>query len=272
MEAIDVGCRRQGAVRAEAAGGKPMSQQFIIFNLDDTLAHCNKYFDEAIEQFADILQEHLPEGAASGEQIKEKQLELDLASVQVHGITSEHFPKSFVETYKYYCDHLGMKENAAFTRELADLGASVYEREVEPFPSMYETLDRLKDEGNELFLHTGGDPLIQHKKISQLQLAAYFDNRVFISTFKDTKALNKILAHYPFERSRTWMIGNSIRTDIVPGLELGINVIYIPAEREWQYNMVDVNVQPKGAYLTLKQLEEVPDAIEQYTRRNTIKH
>ncbi|WP_248927457.1 HAD family hydrolase [Paenibacillus hamazuiensis] len=245
-----------------------MNKQYIIFNLDDTLAHCNKYFDEVIERFADTMMEWFSDRGVSREQIKRKQLDIDLASVHEHGITSAHFPQSFVDTYEFFCKETATASEPEKAELVRQLGKSVYDYEVEPFPYMYETLDTLKDEGHELFLHTGGDPLIQRKKISQLQLAAYFENRVFVSTFKDAKALDKILGSYPFERSRTWMIGNSIRTDIIPGLENGINVIYIPAQSEWQYNIMEIDIEPKGAYLTLQSLNEVPEAIRKYSISN----
>jgi putative hydrolase of the HAD superfamily len=242
-----------------------MKKQYIIFNLDDTLAYCNKYFDEVIDRFADTMKEWFLDNGISEEQIKQKQLELDIASVSQHGITSEHFPQSFVDTYAFFCKAAGREPDPEKVKLVRKLGESVYDYKVEPLPFMYETLDELKDEGHELFLHTGGDPAIQRRKIGQLQLAAYFGNRVFISTFKDTKALQNILSRYPFDRQRTWMIGNSIRTDIIPGLECGVNVIYIPAENEWKYNIAEIHVKPQGAFLTLKSLQEVPEAIRRYS-------
>ncbi|TBL81690.1 HAD family hydrolase [Paenibacillus thalictri] len=243
-----------------------MNKQFIIFNLDDTLAHCNKYFDEVIKKFGDLASSWFPADVADKQQILEKQLEIDLASVKQHGITSEHFPQSFIDTYVFFSGKMGEGPDPGKMKMLQELGESVYDAEVEPFPYMYETLDTLKDEGHELFLHTGGDPRIQNKKISQLELAAYFDNRVFISTFKDTHALDHILKQYPFEKRRTWMVGNSIRTDIIPGLENGINVIYIPAEHEWEYNVTDITAEPQGAHLTLHSLNDVPEAIQQHSQ------
>ncbi|MNN57615.1 hypothetical protein D3C81_1726100 [compost metagenome] len=60
------------------------------------------------------------------------------------------------------------------------------------------------------------------------------------------------------------MVGNSLRTDIIPGLEQGTHVIYIPAPNEWHYNVVDITVKPKGAFLTLSSLNQVPEAIHGY--------
>jgi putative hydrolase of the HAD superfamily len=141
------------------------------------------------------------------------------------------------------------------------LGFKVFEIPVEPIPSMSETLQRLKDEGHELYLHTGGDEANQQRKIIQLELATFFEHRIFISEHKDTTALSDILKTINADPKITWMVGNSLRTDIVPALEMNIHAIYIPAETEWQYNVVEVDVQHSSAYLSVNSLQEVPDVI-----------
>jgi putative hydrolase of the HAD superfamily len=241
-----------------------MKKQNVLFNLDDTLVECNKYFKLVIKQFADMLGDWFRDGAISLEQIKQKQVELDLASVSQNGITSLHFPLSFVYTYVYFCELTRTKVDASKVELLERLGKSVYEFAAEPLPDMYETLQELKQEGHELYLHTAGDEAIQRNKIAQLQLAAYFDNRVFISKFKNTTALQHIVEQMQFDPKETWMIGNSLRTDILPALELGVQTIYIPAAVEWQYNVIEINVQPRGAFLTLPSLKEVPETIREY--------
>jgi putative hydrolase of the HAD superfamily len=239
-----------------------MRKQYILFNLDDTLAHCNKYFNLVINHFADRMSEWFT--SLTKEDIKQKQLEIDLASIDKHGLTSDRFPESFVDSYLHFCKKTGREQDDKEIKSLRKLGQSVFEMEVEPYPYMNETLKQLKKEGHELYLHTGGDEANQRRKITQLELGVYFQNRIFISTHKDTKSLEEILNKMKFDRSRTWMVGNSLRTDILTGLKSGINVIYIPAEVEWEYNKVDINIEPKGAFFTLKSLNQVPEAIHNY--------
>ena len=62
------------------------------------------------------------------------------------------------------------------------------------------------------------------------------------------------------------MVGNSIRTDIVPAIEQSINAIYIPAEVEWKYNEVDIKVEPKRAFYRVRSLQEVPDVINKHIK------
>src|SRR3954454_8394611 len=130
---------------------------------------------------------------------------------------------------------------------------------------MNETLQRLKEAGHELYLHTGGDEANQRRKLAQLELTIYFEHRIFISEHKDTTALSDILKTIDADPKITWMVGNSLRTDIVPALEMNINAIYIPAETEWEYNVVDIKVEPKAAFVEVNSLHEVPDVIHKYS-------
>jgi putative hydrolase of the HAD superfamily len=131
---------------------------------------------------------------------------------------------------------------------------------------MNETLQRLKKEGHELYLHTGGDEPNQRRKITQLELATFFEHRVFISEHKDTTALKDIMKTEDFDPKITWMVRSSLKTDIMPALEVGINAMHIPPKTEWEYNVEEISVEPKGAFITLNSLNEVPEAIHNYIK------
>ncbi|MDF2927493.1 MAG: family hydrolase [Paenibacillaceae bacterium] len=238
-----------------------MTPQTILFDLDDTLIHCNKYFDAVLDQFADLLGTWFASHKLATETIKQKQLEIDIAGVNLHGFTMDHFPISFVETYRYFSDVLGRSKNAGEEEHLLTLGQSVYQLEVEPYPGMIETLDKLQEEGHLLYLYTGGVVAHQHKKIKSVQLDRYFGDRVFVRQHKTAEALEEIVSSNGFDRSLTWMIGNSMRTDVMPAIKAGINCIHIPAFVEWEYNIIEITEVPRGRFLKLGSLGEVPAAI-----------
>lgn len=243
-------------------------KQHLFFDLDDTLIHCNKYFYSVIEQFVDAMTTWFAgyEGI-DAEAVRNMQTEIDIAGVAVLGFKSEHFPQSFIDTYIYFSDLTGRKRSAIEEDLLWKLGLSVYEHETEPYPNMEETLDTLASGGHMLHLYTGGEITIQRRKIEQMQLERYFDNRIYISRHKNSETLESILADGRFDRSLTWMIGNSIRTDVVPALTAGIHAIHMKTQSEWKFNVVNIDVVPKGAFLTLDKLLEVPSAIHNYLNR-----
>ncbi|MEF3307131.1 HAD family hydrolase [Paenibacillus sp. GYB003] len=243
-----------------------MNKQTILFDLDDTLIHCNKYFDAVLDQFADLMTTWFHGYRLQTDEVKRKQYEFDSVGVEKLGFAAGHFPQSLVQTYEHYSAMTGRAASAEERERLIELGKSVYEfPNLEPYPNMAETLGALSDQGHELFLYTGGDAAIQESKVKRMGLGAYFGDRLFISAHKTTDVLESILTKQRFDRDKTWMIGNSIRTDVVPALETGINAIHIPAITEWQYNVVDIDVKPKRAFLQLKKLLEVPPAISRYS-------
>jgi putative hydrolase of the HAD superfamily len=244
-------------------------KQNLLFDLDDTLIHCNKYFNLILDQFADEMTTWFNSYGISAREIMSKHTDIDIAGVQLLGFKSEHFPQSFVDTYRYFSAMTGRPVSTAEEETLWKLGISVYELEVEPYPYMEETLEQLLSEGHELHLYTGGELTIQQRKIDQMQLQRYFGNRIYIRQHKNTQALDQILSEGGFDRTRTWMIGNSLRTDVMPAITCGIHAVYLKLEREWNYNLIPVDAQPTGAFLTLQALPEVPQAINRYLIRQT---
>lgn len=243
-----------------------MTQYNLLFDLDDTLIHCNKYFDLVVDQFAVYLAKKLEHTGIDIQSIKQKQYDLDIAGVMIHGFTIEHFPQSFVDTYMYYSKTTDFKINKEEMEYLREIAQSVYHiEELEPYPFMTETLQILSEEGHKLHLYTGGVPEIQYKKVNQLGLEAFFGNRIFVAQHKDTNALANILHDQRLYRDRTWMIGNSIRTDIIPALTTGIHAIYIPVDNEWPYNVTPIEVEAKGAFITISSLEQVPEIVRDYS-------
>jgi len=241
-------------------------KQTLLFDLDDTLVYCNKYFHQVLEQYAALMVEWFGPYGVQREQVMRKHTEIDIAGVRVVGFQADHFPKSFVETYRYFCDASGRTASRAEEERVWTLGYSVYEREVEPYPHMEETLKQLAGEGHELHLYTGGDRKIQQSKIDRLKLQRFFGDRIYVRQHKNTEAMEQILREGDFDRSSTWMIGNSLRTDVLPALRCGIHSVYLKRDDEWTYNMVPIEVKPSGAFLTLHSLAELPPSLNRYLK------
>jgi putative hydrolase of the HAD superfamily len=244
-----------------------MREQAILFDLDDTLVHCNKYFDTVLDQFADWMQTWFSDFGLMPEEIKRKQLEIDLAGVMIHGFMADRFPKSLVETYEFFSSSLGRIGKTKEKDLLLQLGHSVHDYKAEPYPHMNETLERLAGAGHRLFLYTGGDVSIQMKKIRDTGLDAYFQDRIFVTVHKTKEFMESLLSDHLFDRSHTWMVGNSVSTDVLPALHAGIHSIHIPAKKEWQFNTGEINIEPKGAFYQLPSLREVPLTIGDYIQK-----
>ena len=237
-------------------------RQILFFDLDDTLIHCNKYFNEILSRFADWMIARFQ--GTTRDEVLEKQVEFDLAGVRKVGFVKDRFPESLVETYDYFSALTGRTARDQERNELRELGYDVYDQQYEPYPDMEETLETLKAQGHKLCLYTGGDRDVQQAKVNQLGLKRFFEGRIYVERRKDEQAMERLLRSTDSDRSKTWMIGNSARTDILPALKSGIHAIHIPTADEWEYNRADIRVQPKGAFFRLNRLAEVPETIERY--------
>ncbi|PZE19606.1 HAD family hydrolase [Paenibacillus xerothermodurans] len=246
-----------------------MTKQTILFDLDDTLIHCNKYFDLVIDQFADLMEMWFHSYQIPVEDIKNKQAEVDLKRVLISGFEPDHFPQSFVDTYLFFSDVTGRSQRPGEIERLTELGRGVYGHSIEPYPFVFETLTELQAEGHVLHLYTGGDLEIQMRKVTEAGLVRFFGSRIHVARHKTIDFLEALIRKEGFGRKSTWMIGNSLRTDITPALTAGIHAIFMPAVQEWAFNNVEVNIEPTGAFLTLNSLREIPEAIRSYIARGS---
>jgi len=242
-------------------------KQTLLFDLDDTLVYCNKYFHRVLDVFADEMASWFGPAGITRDEIASKQTEIDIAGIQIHGFKSEHFPQSMIDTYRYYRQYTGRASSPLEEERIWKLGNSVYDLEIEPYPFMEETLEALANGGHELHLYTGGDYAVQYRKFESLRLDRYFEDRVYVRQHKNKEALERILHDGRFDRASTWMIGNSVRTDVLPALHCGIHAVYLKQEAEWTYNVTPIDARPSGALLTLTELSQVPPAIHDYLDR-----
>lgn len=240
-----------------------MAQQ-ILFDLDDTLIYCNRYFYQAIHHFAEQIVEWFDHFEVSQQAVKEIQAGRDALLIAESGFKSEHFPQSFIDTYQQLIQLTGRASSPLETDKLWQMGLDVYRHDALPYPFMEDTLQHLARKGHQLHLYTGGEPAIQLRKIHDLALDRYFEDRIYIRQVKNNDTLDELLTAYDFDRDRSWMIGNSIRNDIVPALHAGINAIHVITPDEWSYNIIDIDIQAKGAFESIHSLQQIPSVLSRY--------
>ena len=243
------------------------NKQHVIFDMDDTLIHCNKYFNLILGEFFELVTGWLEAFEVTTDEVRTKQMEIDVAGVSKLGFASANFPQSLIDTYRFFCAKHGVEPSAQHEDQLFKLGLSVYDQEIEAYPGMVETLDSLASEGHRLYLYTGGEAKIQQRKIEQMKLGPYFNDRIYIHQHKNVHALKGIMKQEKLDRTATWMVGNSLRTDIIPALSVGISSIYIKQEGEWHYNLVELKHEPHNVLYTVMALTEVPGIIGQVTAK-----
>ena len=240
-------------------------KQHILFDLDDTLIHCNRFFNQARKEFLDAMLHFFRAHPIDRHMIDETQHHIDMTGIEQYGLGKHRFPESLISTYRLMCDKFGKAVMEKEQQELLGIGYGVYTNPIEMYPHAHETLERLFREGHELYLYTGGDHEIQTAKVLNAGLSDIFpEHRRFISEHKNRNVLSEILERNNLSHHQTWMIGNSARNDIRPALEEGIHAIHLPDQGGWKLDQADLNVPLRGRFYTLDTIKRVPDVIREH--------
>ena len=223
-----------------------------IFDFDDTLVETTIYYDLAKERFAAKMSE-LGFPVAEALEILNR---FDISNVlKCGGFHKECFPDALVQTYEYYCRKYSGQVCGMTRQWMADLGWRVFERPAELIDGAEEVLGYLSDE-MPLFLATKGDPQIQRLRLKKSGLEQYF-SAVYIVPDKTHQEYEDIAVENGLDPGLSWIVGNSMKGDINPGLRSGFNCIHVYHHATWDFE----EENPVGEHHSVKSLREIPEII-----------
>src|SRR6202035_4413024 len=190
-----------------------LGRQFLLIDGDDTLWENNVYFEQAIEAFIDFL----AHSSMDRDQVRAALDEIERMNVAVHGYGSASFTKNLRQTY----EHLAERDLQPHDIEhVVQLGARIATQPMQLLPDVAETVRYLADR-HDLMLLTKGHPEEQRLKIERSGLEALFTATAVVHE-KDEDTYRAIVQERHLDPVRTWMIGNSPRSDINPALQAGL--------------------------------------------------
>ncbi len=208
----------------------------IIFDLDDTLLQSGKYYNRQLDEFANFVTTNFAELDSEKDVLKRYNL-IDQKVIEEVGLAREHFPLSMVKTWQFYCDRFDYPERKEDLDRCRQIGEAVYEIIPEPLPGAFEVLEQLS-ERFDLLLYTMGDVEIQTNKIRHHRLDRWF-GEFHIFPYKDVKTLSCVLPPYPPDMVS--IVGDSLRGEVEPAIELGLRPVHIKSDFPWNYHEVDVS-------------------------------
>lgn len=226
--------------------------QTLVFDGDDTLWYTQPLYDQAISAFLNLL-------ASEGynrEDVTNKFSEVDIANVNVMGLSRYRFPYSMRETYTFFCRIHHREPKADIVEIINRIGSSVFHAKPELANHVLEVLRLLSNSYN-LILYTAGDEEVQWSRIQKSGLLQYFDN-VCVTARKDQAAFQMLIEKYGLDVKHTWMIGNSVRSDINPALAQNVRCIWVNSH-SWHYE--EERLLP-GAVWKADSLEEIPNILD----------
>ncbi len=193
----------------------------IGFDADDTLWQNERFFRLTQERFAALLRDH-----AEPDHLMERLLEAERRNVGHYGFGIKGFTLSMIETA---IEVTGDKVPATVIRELIAAGREMLRHPIELLPHARGAVEALAGRYR-LLLITKGDLLDQERKLAQSGLGELFDGVEIVSD-KTAPVYDRIFD----DPSRSVMVGNSLKSDILPALEAGAWAIYVPHDLTWAH-------------------------------------
>ncbi len=227
--------------------------ELLAFDADDTLWQNERLYLEAQAKFAGLLARY-----HSPEWIRERLYRAETRNLEHFGYGVKAFALSMIETAIELTEG---RISGQDLQTLVDLARGMLHVRVELLEGVLETLDLLKKRFS-LMLLTKGDLFEQENKIARSGLAGCF-RYIEIVSQKTAPVYQSLLESYSVSPGRFLMVGNSLRSDILPVLEIGGHAVYIPHELTWQHEHADPPPAGQSGYYQLAHLGKLPALLEQ---------
>jgi putative hydrolase of the HAD superfamily len=214
--------------------------QTLLIDADDTLWENNVYFERAIAAFIGYLdhKEYSPAEVRQALNAQERE------TILAHGYGLTSFTRSLVATYERLSPAPTTAHNITRVRSFA---RSIAEQEIELLPAVPETLADLATR-HRLILMTKGDQAEQADKLARSGLAKHF-TAVEIVAEKEPATYRTVIARHELTPHSSWMIGNSIKSDINPALAAGLHAVFLFHKDTWVLEHAVLDPAPDGQLL-----------------------
>jgi putative hydrolase of the HAD superfamily len=221
--------------------------KIISFDADDTLWVNETYFREAELEFGQLMQQY-----ETINQIDQELFKVEIENLPIYGYGVKGFILSMVETaIKLSNEQVSIKTMQA----IIDIGKGMLNKPVELLEGVEEVLKTLS-QSHRLIMATKGDLLDQERKLEKSGLSPYFHHIEVMSDKKPTD-YKKLLSHLDIKPDEFLMIGNSLKSDILPLLEIGAHAIHVPFHTTWQHEVVCQSEVNSEQYKTVENILQV---------------
>jgi putative hydrolase of the HAD superfamily len=227
------------------------SPQNLLIDADDTLWENNIYFERAIADFISFLNHR----ARSPAEVREILNDVERDCIVTHGYGLRSFAHALVQTF----ERLSLEPlTPALHEAMHGFAHTIAMQPVQLLPKVEDTLQYLSGK-HRLVLVTKGDPHEQSGKVERSGLQRFF-SAVEVVPEKDESTYSAVIAKHALARERTWMVGNSPKSDINPALRAGINAVFVPHDDTWILEHEEViRCDPPRHLLVLKTFQQLAD-------------
>ena len=205
----------------------------IAFDADDTLWVNEPYFRKAEDQFCALLADYLPKHS-----LEKELFAIEIKNLPLYGYGIKAFTLSMIEAAMKISNHT---IDLSAIEKMMDIGREMLQAPVDLIDGIEEVLQALQGKYR-LVMATKGDLLDQERKLEKSGLADYFHHIEIMSEKKEPN-YKKLIQHLAIPPSQFLMIGNSLKSDILPVLELGGHAFHVPFHTTWAYEKVAHTVE-----------------------------
>jgi putative hydrolase of the HAD superfamily len=221
--------------------------KIIAFDADDTLWVNEPFFQKAEKQFCELMEDYLPQHSAAREL-----LATEIGNLKDYGYGIKAFTLSMIEAAINISDKtIGL----SVIEKIIGIGRTMLHEPVELIDGVEEVLQALQGKYR-LVMATKGDLLDQERKLDKSGLAHYFHHTEVVSEKKEPN-YEKLIRHLDIPPSQFLMIGNSLKSDVIPVLNIGAWGFHVPFHTTWEYEKVEKRIE----HQRFRQLENIREVL-----------
>ena len=228
-----------------------MNIKVIAFDADDTLWINEPYFQETENKFCALLEDYLPRHTLAKELFK-----TEIQNLPLYGYGIKGFMLSMIETAMRISNNT---LNIEVLQKAIEFGKELLEKPIEILEGVEEVLKTLKGKYR-LVVATKGDLLDQERKLKKSGLEHYFHHIEIMSDKQESDYL-KLIRRLDIQPADFLMIGNSLKSDVMPVLSIGGHAVHIPYHTTWAHEHVEHHVEHANFTHAKKIIEILPSLI-----------
>jgi putative hydrolase of the HAD superfamily len=232
---------------------RPWMLKVVAFDLDDTLVQNEAHYRKAKREFEGILSRY-----QRGDRIRGRLDEIEVENILRYGYGVKSFMLSMVEAALELSDE---RIAGGDMSRVLEIGKAMLVKEVELLDGTVDVLEKIS-KGRDLMIITKGDRFEQRRKIDRSGISGYF-RYVEILSEKTPEAYRGILERHGLAPADFLMVGNSLRSDVMPVLSIGARAVYVPDEQPWFHELPSDGEAESLEYVELDRLGELPAHIAQ---------
>ena len=225
-----------------------MNNKIIAFDADDTLWHNEPYFDEAQERFAQLFQDY-----TSKQEILQLILNHQVKNLPLYGFGIKAFTLSMIDSALELTNN---KISGDGIQKIITIGRDLLQKPVELLPNVEDVLTQLNGK-YKLVVATKGDLKDQHRKLHDSGIGHFF-HHIEVLSDKTELDYEKMLGRLEVAAADFIMIGNSLKSDVLPILNIGGHAIHIPYRTTWEYEKIDFEIEHEN-FKSLENIKQVVD-------------